>query len=346
MGCAVLAFDAILGQRESIEALRRIARSGSLGHAYLFAGPRGVGKATVARTWLTGLLCERGPGDPCGECGACRRAAAGHHPDLHVLEPEGAGRMIRIDAVRTLCHQLAFPPLEGRHKAALLDDAHRLNAAAANALLKTLEEPTPQTTFVLVTDRLHALPATIRSRCQLVRFHAVPRGDIETILRGRGVSPEAASIAAGLAAGSVGRALELAQGDVASERAQWLARLQRIGSLGAVDRGVAAEEMAASVDKMERVLELLRAWYRDVLVVQCAGPLDSLVNSDCLDALRQTAARMGTSRILASIEAVEGVLGDMRFHVNRRLAAEVLLARLARLDASAPQGGSLGTSSS
>ena len=161
-----------------------------LPHALLLTGQTGLGKADFARRLARALLCvdPNEGGDPCGTCGACRLVLAGTHPDLHVIQPEEHGRMIKIDAIRALTAKSVLAAQDGGYRVFIIDPADMMNRAAANALLKTLEEPAKRSILVLVSSHPDRLPATIRSRCQIVRFPVPPVGLVRDWL-GR-VAPE------------------------------------------------------------------------------------------------------------------------------------------------------------
>lgn len=172
-----------LAHRETYQRLDGLRRAGRLPHALIFLGPEGVGKRLVARHLARTLLCEE-DNAPCNTCRSCLQDAEGRHPDLWVLEPEN-GR-IKIDAIRDLKKTLNLPPLVSKVRVALISEAHTLNVAAANALLKALEEPPPATYFLLASHAAGWVPRTILSRCQKVRLSPLPDEVLGEILRAQG----------------------------------------------------------------------------------------------------------------------------------------------------------------
>ncbi|MEN8149676.1 MAG: DNA polymerase III subunit delta' [Planctomycetota bacterium] len=206
-----MSFDAILGQDAAIGLLKEALVKERVASAYLFYGPDGVGKRTAAMAFARAVLCsDRRIAAACGECPACRRSRAGSHPGLIVLERRAKKTMIVIDQVHELAASLALRPMEGDSTVVVIDEVERTNVEVHNALLKTLEEPPPGTTIVLVTPNRDALPATIRSRCQPVRFRPLPRAIVTDILSSRGdIDPELLPDLTERAAGSPGRALRL-----------------------------------------------------------------------------------------------------------------------------------------
>ena len=168
-----MSWSTIHGQEYAVSVLRSHLASGRVPPAYLFIGPEGVGKRMAAMTWARALNCEHGAAQVCAgtPCRSCKKIESGAHPDVHVLEPEGASASIRIDAVQTLLEQVALSPFFGRSHVVVIDGADRLTDDAANCLLKTLEEPTARTRFALLTSQPTRCLPTIVSRCQQIRFH-------------------------------------------------------------------------------------------------------------------------------------------------------------------------------
>jgi DNA polymerase-3 subunit delta' len=165
------------GQWQSLVAARN---AGRLPHALLLAGRAGLGKGRFARRLAESLLCVHGTpdGEACGQCQSCHLAQAGSHPDLIRVQPESDGKMIRIDAIRQLSGKSFLAAQAGAYRVVVIEPAEAMNRAAANALLKTLEEPASRTVLILVSSQADRLMPTIRSRCQLVRFGMPPRAQV------------------------------------------------------------------------------------------------------------------------------------------------------------------------
>lgn len=202
-GITCSGWDEIYGQEKTVSLLRSGLRRGDLPHALLFTGPRGVGKFSTALLFAAGALCPHGEPDGCV---SCRKVAAGVHPDLHVLEPEGLS--IKVEQVRGLEAELSGKALESPCKVAIIDDADVMTREAANAFLKTLEEPGPGTYIVLVCESKENLLPTVVSRCREVRFTSLGRKDLERFLVEReGLREEEAQRTAKRSGGVFGRAL-------------------------------------------------------------------------------------------------------------------------------------------
>jgi DNA polymerase-3 subunit delta' len=250
----------VRSQATAVATLQRALAKERVHHAYLFEGPSGVGKERTAFGLAQALVCERraeGMADACGECSSCRRAvprpgeARPIHPDVVVLErglyePTSIGRRtpetqdISIDQVRTLVLlHAAFPPIEGRAKVFIIRRAEELSTSAANALLKTLEEPLPRTHFVLLSSVGDSLLPTIRSRVQRVRFAALPDPVVADLLAERGIEQPRANALAQLAGGSVANALALGDPEASALREEFVTRA--VKALDSPDLGPSLE---------------------------------------------------------------------------------------------------------
>ena len=252
------------GYGDKMEQLMRSVQAGRIVHALLLTGPHGSGKRTMARLFAQAMVCT-GLDRPCGACPACKRFLAGSHPDVHVVRPEK--KSIGVDEVRELIDALALRPYEGGRHIVIVEQADKLTPSAQNALLKTLESPSGEAMFFLVTDAPGALLPTIVSRCQTVRFSDLSVEDCAGVLKRRGIEPARARELAGLSQGSVGRALEIdGDGEYRALREKVLASLEALNGRASV-AGAAAplEEDKGSEDAMLGVMEL---WARDLMALQ------------------------------------------------------------------------------
>jgi DNA polymerase-3 subunit delta' len=209
-----MSWSAIHGHRPVLERLKQAVVTGRLGHAYLLAGPEGVGKRTVARELAKALLCEQpqrtDPFTACDACTACHLVSVGNHPDLLETGRADDANQLSIDVVRGVTASLELKPARGTHRIAILDDADVLNEEASNGFLKTLEEPPPGSLLVLIGTEADLQLPTIRSRCQVIRFGALPAETVSTLLRQRDVPADQVERLVALGGGSPGQALALA----------------------------------------------------------------------------------------------------------------------------------------
>jgi len=167
-----MSFNDIFGHDKQIALLKGFIEQNRLPHALLFYGMEGIGKKTTALVFAKALNCLRENQDACDDCSSCRKVDHKNHLDVVLLEAEG--QFIKIQAVRDLQQQMKFKPWEGKKRVCIIDDAEKMNDIAANALLKTLEEPSASNIMILISARPHQLPATVVSRCQQLKFRCFP----------------------------------------------------------------------------------------------------------------------------------------------------------------------------
>jgi DNA polymerase-3 subunit delta' len=322
-----MSFKDICGQEKPIAFLKNAMERGRVSHAYLFFGLSGVGKRTTAEIFARALNCREAPLDACGRCASCLKMARENHPDILILKPEG--QFIRIQEIRALQNQMRFKPFEGGKRVFILVDAERMNSAAANALLKTLEEPAPSNILILVSSRPHQLPLTILSRCQPLRFSPLSREQIASCLTERlKMERETASVLAASAGGSIGKALKLHKDTYLKAREDILRKIAAfrkedpIGALSLVD--VLGKERGALLEG----LDILRTWYRDILVYRETGETDKLFHRDCLKDLKVCAERMAVPDILQNIKTVSRACNAIERNANKQLTLETMLFRL------------------
>lgn len=326
----------IVGHERLGAGLTRSLQSGRLAHAYLFAGPQGVGKLTLARAFAQALLCGE-PERPCGTCRSCRRVAEGKHADVVVISVDEAAqeeghKVIGIEKMDELDRTANLGAFEGSCKVFILDGAEQLSGNAANRLLKTLEEPPPNVYLLLVSSALERVLPTVLSRCRVHELRAVPAATMVTALTVRGVEPERAQLLAQLAEGRVGWALTAAQNpSLVEERAAALTPIMALTYEPYYRRLSFAGELAADFSRRrEHVrawLGLSRQWWRDMLLVK-GGRSELVVNIDHRDELAQAAGRLPLESIAEALRELDRTEEYLDRNVNARLALDVLMLRL------------------
>jgi len=320
-----MTFDSIIGHERQKNILRRALKNKRVAHAYLFEGPDGVGKRLVALALARALLCQTRQG--CGDCAPCRKVDHNNHPDIHLLDAEGA--TIKIDQVRALQQQLALRPLEGEYRICLIDGAQQLNPAAANALLKTLEEPQPNTVIILLSSQPEALLTTIRSRCQRLPFQRVPKQRLTEILADRlDLQETEAAVLAALSDGSFKKALGPNKELYLQQRRELLRSLLTLSSGSIIPLFKFAEELAGGKEQIQDILEIFQAFYRDLLLLKHGRPEQELVNLDMKETLYRQLNRETTQSLLKKLEALDAGRYHLHRNVNRQLAMELMLMRM------------------
>lgn len=328
-----MAFSPILGQTKALALLSRALKSGRLAHAYLFAGPDGVGKTTAALDLAAVLLCRQPDAEqPCGTCPGCRKFQSGNHPDLLRIRPDGAA--IKIDQIRELKKALSFAPFESRQRVVLLEEAHTMRREAGNSLLKVLEEPPANNLLILVGNAAGSLLDTIVSRCQVIPFAPLPLAlAAEIIRRRRPELDEAGALAlAELAGGCPGQALALeADGILALYRRIVEELLARQGAAAErVERALAlAVELAEVKEGMELLLTLLRIFCKNAMAARTAIAAGAFAP----EALRAR-ERWNLHQLSAKMAAIDLAEQALARNCNRGLTSETLLLDL--FDCSTP----------
>jgi len=323
-----MSFKDIIGHAKPISILQNALRKDRLAHAYLFHGMDGIGKRTLALTFAKALNCRRGDFDACDSCLSCIKTDHRNHPDIETIEAEG--QFIRIDAVKNLQERMKFRPMEGEKRVSILVDADRLNNAAANALLKTLEEPSPANILILVTARPYQLPITILSRCQQIRFSPIPQEAVAMLLQARfSIEEFQARLLAAASGGSMGKALELnreAYLALKNEVLDYLAGihpdhpLQRLSFIRFL-----TDDKKDILDK----LDILRTFFRDVLIRLETGRPEGLLHQDRLNLITAFAEKRSTAEILTNISAIDQATRLLAQNTNKSLTLEVMMFKLA-----------------
>ncbi len=364
-------FSDIVGHRTAIDLLRRCVRSGSAAHAYLFTGMPGVGKFALAHAFASALTCRTPTeeGEACGECDSCRRFAQGVHPEVHIIEPYSEQTLIwqlweghstpreaKAHQVGILSRTLNFAPNFGRHLVYIFTRAETLTEAAANSLLKSVEEPPPYAVFLLLAPMPDDVIETIRSRCQWVPLYPVDTEQIaQWLVMRHSVEASLAQRCALISQGCPGRAWSLATQpqalrlwDALAELAYQIATEQqgpvpalqmaeRLRQLASVDITVpedadspadASRSKAPTRGALLLAVDALATWFRDALWLASGGDARGIVYRGDEERLRLAGARWGTIRLMRALESVLEVRRAVEGNANIPLATEVLMMRL------------------
>lgn len=316
-------WSSIIGNQAAICRLKDSLASGRVVHAFLFIGPDGIGKTLAATLMAKALLCES-DAPPCGQCASCRHFAAQTHPDFFLVVPEGAS--IKIEQIRALQENIALAPYLSKRRVAILDEADKMTMQSANALLKTLEEPSGEAVFLLVAANRRALLDTIVSRTAVVPFRPIQTMEIEQFLKAQNIASEQAKVIARLAQGSLVKALQFAEEDglILRNKAAELLKsypLEQIFQLG--DALGALERV-----RLFELLAHLETLFRDLLILKEDDEQRFVCNVDILDFLALQVADWPPKRILAAFKRLGEARKAIAANANAKLAVEAFLIEI------------------
>lgn len=331
-----MGFSNIIGHKRQIEVLRRSIVSGQIPPAYLFHGEEGIGKKLVAVELAKALNCASvRDGEPCGVCQSCRTIDSGCHPNVSAMaielnEKTGKPRLeITVKQVRDAQEYLSLRPVGDGRKVLIVDGAHQMNEEAANAFLKTLEEPPGESLIVLVTSRPGYLLQTIHSRCRSVVFSPLPVDDVAAALAAKtGMSGADASFVARMTGGRLGAAIAAEPAELRARREEFLALMDTLASGGDTDVLNKAEELSKSEYGLADTVFFGRLWFRDLLIILVGGDTELAYNKDMLGELSAWADTVSAYRCENALVMLGETGAALERTFNRRLMAEDLLFRM------------------
>ncbi|MCA9471209.1 MAG: DNA polymerase III subunit delta' [Nitrospirales bacterium] len=328
-------FQDIIGHSTQIEWLRRAITSNRLAHGYLFVGDPAIGKGMTALRFIQAMNCEShtlpSPPDACGQCRTCLQIAARNHPDMLVIEPDesqGQYPQIKIERIREIEHHVIYRPLFADKKICLIDDADRLTIGAANALLKTLEEPPEHCLFILITARPSALLSTIKSRCLTIRFSPPHQTDaINYLMRHRTLSEPDARLLSLLTNARIGEALSLDVEAAKNKQLEFFTLLFEQSDRSITDSLASAETLTKSGQTSE-ALFWLWSGLRDLLLVATQSSHDELLHQHQCSRLQKIVHTTSSQRILDLLEELYDIEQGMQRNLNHQLRFEQFFVHL------------------
>jgi DNA polymerase-3 subunit delta' len=321
-----MSFKQIVGQDRQINILKNVVKRGTVAHAYLFTGIPGIGKRSTAIAMAKALNCKTTTGDFCGSCTSCKKIEHTTHPDIHWIEPEGD--YIKIDQIRKMQEQISYTLYEGKHKLVILNKAERMNPQSSNCLLKTLEEPPPHTTLILLTSAPYHLLSTLRSRCQRVMFQPLPIELIVKLLQEKGGdNNDKLNLIASLSGGSPGKAIQWMETGALQEREELFEKINHLNKCFITEIFDLAASLGEDKAVLLKRLELLKLWIRDLLIFKATDQSRYLINRDLVKKVTTLASQLSWSNLFKKAAIVDEVQSALLSNVNPRLAMETMLLK-------------------
>ena len=325
----------MIGHEWAVNLLSEHVAFGRERHAYLFTGPSGIGRRTLALRFAQSLNCIKPavPGQPCHTCTTCKRIEQMQHPDLVVVQAEHEGETLKIDQVRELQHTLSLSPYEGRYRVALILRFEEAHNSAANALLKTLEEPPDPVVVILTANNAENLLPTIVSRCEVLRLRSLSMDETARGLQTlRGMPVEISERLAHISDGRPGYAIRLYEEPKLYERRQsWLEELIQLLASSRRERFAFVRRVVEDKEGLRDELQVWLTFWRDVLICT-SGMIGSITNVDYSSQIQKLVAATDLNKAHFHVNAIERTIEYIDHNVNVRLALEVLLMEFPKMN--------------
>lgn len=325
-------FDDIEGQKGVATHFKNAIKLNRISHAYILNGERGMGKKTVARAFSMTLMCESHGESPCMKCHACKQIMTDNNPDVRWVTHDKPN-VISVDEVRRQINtDVQIKPYSSNYKIYIVDDADKMNQAAQNALLKTIEEPPSYVVILLLTVNKDMLLSTILSRCVSMELRPLGKQQVERYLVEKaGIVDYKAREVSDFAGGNIGKAIRLASSDDFMELKESVVRVAKnIGKMTTGDINGAIKEISLYKENIEEYLDLLFTWYRDVLIYKscsekCVNINEKIIFADYIKQIKQQSEDCSYEAIERIFMELDGINGKLRVNVNFEMVMELLL---------------------
>jgi DNA polymerase-3 subunit delta' len=322
-------FKNIIGQKEVVDSLKQLISQDRVGHAYIFSGPAGIGKKTIAHIFAGLLLCDDPhEGAPCGNCRPCQLTKNDSNPDYHSIRVEELS--IGVDLIRELQSDTILKPMYSDRKVYIVQEAAKMTEAAQNCLLKIFEEPPGYVVVILLTTNYEKMLETVRSRAQHLKLKNYSREQVLQALEARYGSDDGSfGLAADFSDGNIGIALDLANsGEFSKLRDEILELLPAAAEGRTTSILDFSSFMDSNKESVEIIMHIMLLYYRDLLVISETGNENMLINSDKKDIILDNARKYRNGRLISSIEAIEAAQRALKQNASYQLVIDNLLIKL------------------
>lgn len=313
-----MSLKGILGQDKPVERIKEYILQAQGGRSYLFIGPDSIGKKLAAKNFAKALNCESALPDSCGQCGSCLKIEQNQHPDVHFID-EAESDSIKIEEIRRMQKNASLRAYEAKKKFFIIDNAHKLTAEAANALLKTLEEPTEESIIILVSSKPGLLFKTIISRCQILRFYPIERARLcEILKKDYSLCESSAHFLSYFSEGRLGLALKLKDTDIFKEKNKIIDQFN--SKSACAFSGLLIKDRR----QMRDILNIMAVWFRDLYLLKSGLPQAELINRDRGDDLKKSAGIY----TFAGLDQALKCISDSLLRLEQNINIKLLLANL------------------
>ncbi len=327
-----MSFKDIVGQERAIKILTKSLKENKVSSSYLFVGNEGTGKKLTAIEFTKAVNCPNlsKNSESCEDCQSCNEISKQYSPDLKIIEPIKGS--IKIDQIREIRKEIGLKPFKNKKKIYIIDKAEKMTLEASNCLLKTIEEPPYYAIIILICSKIDPILPTIVSRCQIVNFGLVSSYKIKEFLldKNNNLEKEKAEIISKLAQGSIGSASKLL-----SDKEYFIRREEVLDYLSAISPGrygddifAKVEKMISEIDRIEEILEMIKLWYRDVLIIKNTGDQKYIANCDKLEILVEKSRIYSQEILIDILDYLEQIEEYLIKNVNKRLILERLYIKM------------------
>ena len=311
-----MSFEKIIGQDVAIKAIKNMIAQDQVRGTYLFLGPDGVGKRATAISLAKAVNCESDLRDTDCKCTSCRKIDPGNHPDVFLVYPEGASYSIKIIRIREIIYEASLKPYEAKKRVFIVNDAEAMTEEAQNSFLKLLEEPPKNHILILTSSNMAGILPTVISRCKILKFNKLAQSMIQGFLMSRDFDEDQAILYSHMAMGSIGRAIELKEKNIVSQRDEIVNNF--FLSKSAIFReNVLSDSMK---DDVEDTLHILLYWYRDLLVYGFTNTEEELLNIDRRNEISSYAGRFSKKKLQRDVTSILKTIELVRANVNPKSA--------------------------